>query len=287
MFSLESVLMNKDQFHEKEIMMEKLSEYDNLIKAIGALSFVQQQMANHVPLIFRAWKEFVFEKNANRIHDLLSSKSEAEESMENQNREDEGQQEGEEDYEEHFYEGVGENEQYVRVIDDNDIDQEQSTHILPLDSSNFYHDHNKYNRQQSSYTEDNAISIQEDEEEESQSDKKHSQLDSDALIKSHGQPELENAKIMQRHAEEQGINPAQLYFKENTDEAIVTAEDYIDDEEEELAQRINKNAPQYDENDDSSIEQVLQDDEGNLYIQDENGELIPYELPEQFRNIKL
>ena len=66
----------------------------------------------------------------------------------------------------------------------------------------------------------------------------------------------------------------------------MTADDYLDDEEEELAQRIDKRQ-NFDENEDSSIEQVLQDDEGNLYIQDENGELIPYELPEQFRNIKL
>ena len=58
-------------------MMEKLSEYDNLIKAIGALSFVQHQMANKVPLVFRAWKEFVFERRANRIHEMLSSNSEA------------------------------------------------------------------------------------------------------------------------------------------------------------------------------------------------------------------
>lgn len=78
MFSLESVLMSDDQFHQKDIMMEKLSEYDNLIKAIGALSFVQHQMANKVPLVFRAWKEFVFERRANRIREVLSSNSEAE-----------------------------------------------------------------------------------------------------------------------------------------------------------------------------------------------------------------
>jgi hypothetical protein len=79
-------------------------------------------MANHVPLVFRAWKEFVFEKNANRIHDLLSSKSEAEESIEYHNRDDDGLQEGEEDYEEYFYDGVGEDEQYVKVMEDNNTD---------------------------------------------------------------------------------------------------------------------------------------------------------------------
>mgnify|MGYP006952852633 CR=1 FL=1 len=30
-------------------------------------------MANNVPLVFRAWKEMVFERRANRIHDMLSS----------------------------------------------------------------------------------------------------------------------------------------------------------------------------------------------------------------------
>ena len=78
MFSLESVLMSDDQFHKKDIMMEKLSEYDNLIKAIGALSFVQHQMANKVPLVIRAWIEFVFERRANRIREVLSSNSEGE-----------------------------------------------------------------------------------------------------------------------------------------------------------------------------------------------------------------
>ena len=30
-------------------------------------------MSNNVPLVFRAWKEVVFERRANRIHDMLSS----------------------------------------------------------------------------------------------------------------------------------------------------------------------------------------------------------------------
>lgn len=72
---------------------------------------------------------------------------------------------------------------------------------------------------------------------------------------------------MQRHAEEQGVNPNQLFFKD--DDAILTAEDYIDDMEEERAQRIEKEPEEpFEEDDmeDSSIEQVLQDDEGNLFI---------------------
>ena len=83
---------------------------------------------------------------------------------------------------------------------------------------------------------------------------------SDALLNSlkHGreldEPEIENAKILQRHAEESGINPAQMFFKDEytvereeqedtdgnryEDEIIVTAEDLIDDLEEEAAQRL-------------------------------------------------
>ena len=30
---------------------------------------------------------------------------------------------------------------------------------------------------------------------------------------------------------------------------------------------------------DSSIEQLLEDEDGNLYIEDENGELMPYQIP--------
>ena len=47
-----------------------------------------------------------------------------------------------------------------------------------------------------------------------------------------------------------------------------------------MAKPIEKEPQAFDENEESSIEQVLQDDDGNLYIQDANGDLIPYELPE-------
>lgn len=78
MFSLQNVLMSpekQDQFLNKENMMDQLGEYDNLIKAIGALQYTSKYMANIVPLAFQAWKEMVFEKRANRLHDMLSSPS--------------------------------------------------------------------------------------------------------------------------------------------------------------------------------------------------------------------
>ena len=54
-------------------MMNQLGEYDNLIKAIGALQYTSKYMANIVPLAFQGWKEMVFEKRAKRLHNMLSS----------------------------------------------------------------------------------------------------------------------------------------------------------------------------------------------------------------------
>ena len=56
-------------------MMNQLGEYDNLIKAIGALQYTSKYMANIVPLAFQGWKEMVFEKRAKRLHNMLSSPS--------------------------------------------------------------------------------------------------------------------------------------------------------------------------------------------------------------------
>ena len=78
MFSLETVLMSPNrpgEFLEKKLMIDKLSEYRNLTKAIGALSYVRTKMTNVMPLVFNAWKEHVFERKANRLHDMLSSSS--------------------------------------------------------------------------------------------------------------------------------------------------------------------------------------------------------------------
>ena len=88
MFSLESVLMSPNrpgEFLEKKLMIEKLSEYRNLTKAIGALSYVRTKMTNVMPLVFNAWKEYVFERKANRLHDMLSSQSPVENTTLQQN----------------------------------------------------------------------------------------------------------------------------------------------------------------------------------------------------------
>ena len=96
-----------------------------------------------------------------------------------------------------------------------------------MDSSNFYHDREKYNNGDSSYDDEQAISIQEDDEEEEEKEKKKSYRDSD--------PEMENARLLQKHAQLQGVNPSDMLFsdrRETVEEHIYTADDYIDDEEE-------------------------------------------------------
>lgn len=78
MFSLDQILMDPEDtsnFRTQEEMMEQLRPYNNLIKSIGALQYTTKYMQNHVPVIFRAWKEMVFEKKAKRLHVLLSSGS--------------------------------------------------------------------------------------------------------------------------------------------------------------------------------------------------------------------
>jgi hypothetical protein len=54
MFSLQNVLMSPQDNNllEKREMMDRLGEYDNLIKAIGALQFTSKYMSNNVPIIF-------------------------------------------------------------------------------------------------------------------------------------------------------------------------------------------------------------------------------------------
>ena len=53
--------------------MEKLEEFDNLVNAMGALFYASKRMSTQVPCVFEAWKDFVFEKQAGKIHELLSS----------------------------------------------------------------------------------------------------------------------------------------------------------------------------------------------------------------------
>jgi len=53
-------------------MMEELSEYDNLIKAMGALFYTSKNMSEAIPCIFQAWKEMAFETRARKIRTMLS-----------------------------------------------------------------------------------------------------------------------------------------------------------------------------------------------------------------------
>ena len=52
MFSLQNVIAKNKRLLGKKEMMQELSEYDNLIKAMGALFYTSKRMGNVVPCIF-------------------------------------------------------------------------------------------------------------------------------------------------------------------------------------------------------------------------------------------
>ena len=71
MFSLKNIYKG-NKLISKNQMMDELSEYDNLIKAMGALFYTSKKMSEMVPCIFQGWKEMAFENKAKRIRTLLS-----------------------------------------------------------------------------------------------------------------------------------------------------------------------------------------------------------------------
>lgn len=64
--------MNKNQ------MMEELSEYDNLIRAMGALFYTSKKMTEAVPCVFQNWKEYAFEQKARKIRNMLTNEKKTE-----------------------------------------------------------------------------------------------------------------------------------------------------------------------------------------------------------------
>jgi hypothetical protein len=73
MFSLEDVLFRGGKLLNKNQMMNELQEYDNLIRAMGALFYTSKRMGEIVPCVFQNWKEFAFESKAKKIHHFLSN----------------------------------------------------------------------------------------------------------------------------------------------------------------------------------------------------------------------
>ena len=66
--------------------MEKLEEFDNLVNAMGALFYASKRMTTQVPCVFEAWKGFVFEKQADKIHELLSTGNTGNQSLTSPNK---------------------------------------------------------------------------------------------------------------------------------------------------------------------------------------------------------
>lgn len=72
MFSLDTILFRGNKLMNKNQMMEELSEYDNLIRAMGALFYTSKKMGEEIPCIFQTWKEFTFERRARKIRHIIS-----------------------------------------------------------------------------------------------------------------------------------------------------------------------------------------------------------------------
>ena len=69
----ERTYVEKVRLLPKKQLMRKLEEFDNLINAMGALFYASKRMQTQVPCLFQSWKGYVFEKRANKIHELISS----------------------------------------------------------------------------------------------------------------------------------------------------------------------------------------------------------------------
>jgi hypothetical protein len=52
MFSLQNIIVKNGKLLGKRQLMEELTEYDNLIRAMGALFYTSKQMTDTVPCIF-------------------------------------------------------------------------------------------------------------------------------------------------------------------------------------------------------------------------------------------
>ena len=50
------------EFLPKDLLKEKLGDFDNLINAMGALFYVSKRMIGLIPCCLEAWKAFAFEQ---------------------------------------------------------------------------------------------------------------------------------------------------------------------------------------------------------------------------------
>jgi len=53
-------------------MKGQLQKQTNLFRAMGALFFISRKMQDVAPVLFQAWKDYTYERRANRIHDQVN-----------------------------------------------------------------------------------------------------------------------------------------------------------------------------------------------------------------------
>ena len=198
--------------------MEQLQEYDNLIRAMGALFYTSKRMGDLVPCIFQAWKDISFENRAKNIRNMLSDsennlnhyinknrgKQHQEDSMNvdmqglgsdgrtiNYDNITEDKIEVDEYDEDEFDFQANEEEEFLRVEDSN-----QSCSIIPINNV-------KANGADSQYDDDeDEFSMEEEEDDEAlaAAQEEEKRKNKEEWNFKEDDPEVQNAKLLEKYA---------------------------------------------------------------------------------------
>ncbi|CDW74649.1 UNKNOWN [Stylonychia lemnae] len=237
-FSLQNILFKGNKLISKNQMMDELQDYDNLIKAMGALFYASKRAQDQIPCIFQAWKEFSFEQRAGKIRNLLSESQIHQPKQGNNNQMSGTQQhlndlgsqgmtiqydnnQSEDYYEDNEDFNAAEEEEFMKIQDSN-----QSYSILPANNLKAEH---LGNNSQYEDGEDEDISIDDDEDdvqEQNEDEEKQKQR----WDFNEDDPEVQNAKLLEKYAQMQGANMQEMMGgsmqdEENDQQMIFVDED--------------------------------------------------------------
>ena len=139
-FSMQGLLTDDKmkELYGRERLYQNLSGYSNLSRAVSAIKYVKQTYMTMVPVVFQKWKEQSFEGRAKRILNVVSGTQSRTEEPEILDDLKEGRESGRSDLENYFFRDHGSGQGEMVQM------PEGSYSILPLDSSEFYQEHNRY-----------------------------------------------------------------------------------------------------------------------------------------------
>eukprot|EP00347_Sterkiella_histriomuscorum_P005050 403358092 len=231
LFSLKNILFKGNKMISKNQMMDELSEYDNLIRAMGALFYTSKKMGDQIPCIFQAWKEYSFEMRANKIRNLLSESQvqnvKQMKAHQSHNQNDSINQRDNMSGTQQFKQALGsqgmtiqyyENNQSEDYFEDNeDINAGEEEEFMKVGNSNQSYSILPVNnlkatdgRQDSQYEdgEEEDISIDDDDDDiqqDNQQEEKQQKWDFNE-----DDPEVQNAKLLEKYAQMQGVTMDQM-----------------------------------------------------------------------------